>query len=347
MTFNPNATGNKNLGVFSLPFVEEEAKLIFIPIPWEVTTSYGHGCSLGPAAILEASKQLDLFDALYGEFYKLGIFQKSAHPDLLKKSQQLKVKALEIRDKLEMGEELNSTDINTQELINQASKDLNQELYLSSKKLIEQNKLCAVIGGDHSSPFGLVKALSEKHKNLSIIHVDAHLDLRKAYQGYTYSHASIMYNIMNELNPTSLVQLGIRDFCPEEFNMSRDDKRIHTYYDSQVSLRLAMGESWESLCYEAIGKLSDNVYISFDIDGLSPDLCPQTGTPVPGGLSFQQMEILLYLLSKSHKKIVGFDLCEVSVGQNPDSLDCWDSNVGARVLFKLSGAILTNNDSHN
>lgn len=229
-----------------------------------------------------------------------------------------------------------------QKKINQASVQLNEQVYQQSKQVLDQGKFCGVIGGDHSSPFGLIKALSEKHSNLSLLQIDAHMDLRISYQGYKYSHASIMYNVLNELKPHSLVQMGIRDFCPQEQQFASEKENVHTFYDSQVSMQLAQGQSWKTIVAEALSHLSENVYISFDIDGLTPDLCPQTGTPVPGGLSFSQMESLLYLLSKSNKNIVGFDLCEVSPGFKPKSFDCWDANVGARVLFKLAGALLHN-----
>ena len=139
-----------------------------------------------------------------------------------------------------------------------------------------------------------------------------------------------------------MVQLGIRDFCPEEKEYG-ESKGVHTFFDSQVSVDLAAGKTWGTICEEAVSKLSDEVYISFDIDGLMPDLCPNTGTPVPGGLSFSQMESLLHTLSKSGKKVVGFDLCEVAPESEYD-FEGWDANVGARVLFKLSGCLLK---SHN
>lgn len=341
MEFNPNATGTHNSGLFALPYHEEEASLVFLPVPWEVTTSYGHGCSLGPDGIFLASKQLDLCDALYGEFYKMGLHQKPTSQDWLNRSRLLKEKAMDLREKLEKGESFETEDIEAQAEINQASIDLNEWLYEESKKLIDKNKWVAAIGGDHSAPFGLIKALSEKYKNLSILHIDAHMDLRKSYQGYFYSHASIMYNVVNELRPRSLVQLGIRDFCPQEKQMEAETPEIHTFFDSSVNLDLAQGKSWDDILNEVFFHLTDEVYISFDIDGLQPDLCPNTGTPVPGGLSFQQVETMLYKLSQSEKKIVGFDLCEVSPESEYD-LEGWDSNVGARILFKMAGALLTN-----
>ncbi|MCJ8276087.1 MAG: agmatinase family protein [Bdellovibrionales bacterium] len=340
MSFDPNATGNSQNGVFSLPYNQEESQLVLLSVPWEVTTSYGDGTSYGPDAVLESSKQLDLCDALYGTFYEKGIYQIPSEPKHIEAGKILKYKARIIRDRLETGEDLREEEQKIQEEINQASDKTNQWVYENSKSIIDQNKFCGVIGGDHSSPFGLIKALKEKYNDISILHVDAHHDLRKAYQGYKYSHASIMYNVMEELEPHSLVQFGIRDFCPEEHEYAKSHKSVFTYYDSEVALNvLENNTSWTQIMTEAFSKLSDHVYISFDIDGLSPDLCPNTGTPVPGGLSFHQMETLLYNLSQCGKKIIGFDLCEVSPQQS-DELDGWDGNVGARVLFKLCGALL-------
>ncbi len=341
MTFDPNATGNSKNGLFSLPYSEEESDLVLLPIPWEVTTSYGDGCSLGPDAIFAASKQLDLCDALYGSFYSRGIFQKATSDEILAQNKDLKTKAQLLREQLESGNPLTLAQLNIQKEINQACEQLQDWLYSQAQKVLQQDKYCGVIGGDHSAPLGLIRALSEKYSDLSILHIDAHMDLREAYQGYKYSHASIMYNVLQETSVKSLVQLGIRDFCPQEEEISQSDPRVYTFYDSHTSLALARGESWDSLGLQAINKLTDHVYISLDIDGLCPALCPNTGTPVPGGLSFPQLEALLYQLSSSKKQIVGFDLCEVSPG--PNTQESWDANVGARVLFKLAGALLNNN----
>lgn len=344
MTFDPNATGQKEAGIFALPFSEDEAQLVFLPVPWEVTTSFGHGTSMGPDAIMVASKQLDLCDALYGEFYQQGLFQRPTDQKILSQSRLLKEKALHLRELLEKGETIQGEDLHIQSEITLASMKLNQWLYDQAKELRSRNKWVAAIGGDHSAPYGLIKALKEEYEQLSILHIDAHMDLRKAYQGYQHSHASIMYNVMTDLKPTSLVQMGIRDFCPEEKEMADSHKDIHTFYDSQVAVSLASSETWNQICDQAIDQLSDDVYISFDIDGLMPDLCPNTGTPVPGGLSFSQMESLLYKLATSGKKIVGFDLCEVSPESEYD-FEGWDANVGARVLFKLAGALFKSHHS--
>lgn len=338
MDFNPNATGQKDAGIFALPHTLEESQLVFIPVPWEVTTSYGHGTSLGPAAIQVASKQIDLYDGLFGEFYQYGMHMLAPSEKILSQSRLLKEKALHLRDLLEKGEEIVGEDAEIREEINKASLEVNDWLYNTADEMLEQSKYVAVVGGDHSSPFGLIKALKERFDDLSVLHIDAHMDLRNAYQGYKHSHASIMYNVMEEVKPSALVQLGVRDFCPEEKEYSDNHTSIFSFTDSQVSVRMAQGESWGAICKSALHHLSDNIYISFDIDGLQPDLCPHTGTPVPGGLSFGQMEALLHELVKSGKNVVGFDLCEVSPESEYD-IEGWDSNVGARVLFKLAGCL--------
>jgi agmatinase len=344
MNFDPNGTGQKEAGLFALPYSVEESQLVVVPVPWEVTTSFGHGTSLGPDAILTASKQLDLYDGLFGEFYQQGICQLPTPQRILNLSRLLKEKALHLRDILERGERLQGGDRDIQNEINQASLEVNEWLYQQSQELLSKSKRVAVVGGDHSSPFGLIKTLKEKYEDLSILHIDAHMDLRVAYQGYTHSHASIMYNVMEEIQPQALVQMGIRDFCPAEYEYFREHSNIHCFLDSQVSLRLAQGETWGAICKSALRPLSKHVYISFDIDGLNPNLCPNTGTPVPGGLNFAQMEALLHEVSQSGKQVVGFDLCEVAP-ESEYNLDGWDANVGARVLFKLAGLLLNNQAS--
>jgi agmatinase len=193
-----------------------------------------------------------------------------------------------------------------------------------------------VIGGDHSVPLGAIKSIHEKYAGeFGVLHIDAHADLRIAYEGFTWSHASIMYNLMTSQHPPNkLVQVGIRDFCEEEVDFIRERKDIDTYFDLHLKKRMMEGESWKNLCIEIVSHLPDKVYVSFDIDGLDPTLCPNTGTPVPGGLSFAEALGLLRTICESQRKIVGFDLNEVSGGPTREE---WNGNVGARLLYKLCG----------
>ncbi|MDP3436951.1 MAG: arginase family protein, partial [Bacteroidales bacterium] len=130
---------------------------------------------------------------------------------------------------------------------------------------------------------------------------------------------------------SQLTQVGVRDFCQEEAEFINTDPRIRCFTDMELKRNAFEGKNWKKQCEDIVSSLPVNVYITFDIDGLSPDLCPNTGTPVPGGLTFREVDYLLYLLAISNRRIIGFDLCEVAPGKS----DEWDANVGARVLYKL------------
>ena len=323
--FDPSAPAAEDSGLFGLPTDYESAKLAILPAPWEVTTSYGAGTASAPQAILKASHQVDLFNRLFAKAYESGFFMMDYPQELFAKNVKMK-KLAQTEEQLEQ--------------VNQACEEFNRHIYVQSQKVLRDGKFCAVLGGDHSTPFGLIQAIGEKYKrDYSILHFDAHHDLRQAYQGFTHSHASIFYNVMeSSFAPKKLVQVGIRDFCEEEFLYARDNQRIHCYYDHDLAADLFKGKSWQHICDEIVSHLSDNVYVSVDIDGLSPDLCPNTGTPVPGGLSFQQFDFLLERLANKQKKIIGFDLVEVA--PDPQNISEWDANIGARVLFHLCGWLI-------
>ena len=323
-------------GIFGLnQYTSEDSKLILLPIPWEVTTSYGSGTSLGPQAILTASPQLDLYDYYFGEIHEQGIYMLPICEKTQKENHHHKQLAQWVIDNPSHPDSLNKID-----QVNQACDKLENSIYETCTERLRKGQIVGLIGGDHSTPQGLIKALSEHYSgDFGILHIDAHADLRKAYQGFSHSHASIMHNVMSgNFSPQSLVQVGIRDFCEEEFQFISSHKDIHTFFDPEVKSRLLSGDNWKTICQEVLAKLPERVYISFDIDGLSPNLCPNTGTPVPGGLSFEQASFLISQLKKSGKTIVGFDLVEVAPSK--DETDEWDGNVGARILYQLCGYTL-------
>lgn len=333
--FDPNEAAPADSGIFGLPHTPEEANLVLIPVPWDLTTSYGAGAAEGPELIYEASHQVDLFDIEVGKAYEAGYA-------MLDIPLQLHDTNREYRDKMEsfrenIAEKATVTAEAFIEDINDHCERMNDWVYESAKTWRSKGKIVGLIGGDHSSPLGLIHALSEEHNgDFGILHLDAHADLRNAYEDFTYSHASIMYNVMSApFAPKKLVQVGIRDFCEEEFDYIQENKnRIQVYFDSDLKARELGGESWLKIASEIVTQLPEKVYISFDIDGLDPTLCPNTGTPVPGGLSYHQATTLFRLVYESGKKIIGFDLNEVSPGESDTE---WDGNVGARLLFKLCG----------
>lgn len=339
--FNPNDISIPNGNYFALPHTVEQSKLVLLSVPWDVTTSYGGGASLGPDSIIDASAQIDLFDYHCKNIYEDGIGTLPIEENIIEKSETLRKDAQKIIKLLSEG--VNSkNDIITKRInkINSASEKLNEYVYNSAIKWIKEGKCVGLVGGDHSTPLGLLKAVCENYDNIGILHIDAHADLRNAYEGFKYSHASIMYNAINEIETLhKLVQVGIRDFCEEEMEMIESNDKITTFFDLAINDKRMNGIAWVDICKEIIEALPQNVHISFDIDGLTPDNCPSTGTPVPGGLTFNESVFLINEIVKSGRKIVGFDLTEVS----PSEENEWDANVGARILYKLCNFTLFSN----
>lgn len=331
-----NETASYKTGLFGIPTSLETAKVVIIPVPWEVTTSYGGGTALGPETVWKASPQIDLFDLETGTAYQQGYHLLEIPTVLRELNDELRPEALKVREALENAGELNPAMSKIQEQINAGCEKMFDWVYSEAKMILKRGQIPVVLGGDHSSPEGNIRAVSEAcNGEFGVLHFDAHADLRHQYQGFTRSHASIMNNVMtSSWRPQKLVQVGIRDFSEEEYNTISNDERIETYFDANLKRSLFEGESWASICRRIVSGLPEQVYVSFDIDGLSPDFCPHTGTPVPGGLSFDQANYLLRCLMESGKRIVGFDLNEVAPGPEGDE---WDGNVGARLLYKMCG----------
>lgn len=338
--FNPNSLGLVENNIFGLPFTLEEAEVVIIPVPWEVTVSYKSGTANGPSSIYEASLQVDLYDPDIKDAWKLGIAMENVSDHWYKKNLILRKKTSQYIRLLEKG--LKNTSVKKDSLktadticneINKASEQLNNWVKEKALQYFDNKKLAAVLGGEHSCPLGLMQALAEKYPGYAILQIDAHADLRNAYEGFTYSHASIMFNALKIPQVTKLVQVGIRDYCEEEASLiMKLPDRIKTFTDKEIKKSLFEGNTWKNVCDKIIKELPHNVYISFDIDGLDPSLCPNTGTPVPGGLQFEEANYLLQELVNNQKRIVGFDLCETASNKTSEL----DANVGARILYKLS-----------
>ena len=337
MSFDPNGVGVANGNIFGFPVEEASADIVIIPIPWDVTASYKKGTSAGPKAILNASTQLDFFHPKVSKAYETKVFMTPISEEWMAINNRLNMEAAPYFSALETeGEEKASADyIQVINAINDAQHALSSNLEERTLSLIHSGKICGVLGGEHSTPLGLIKALDKTYGSFSVLQIDAHADLRNAYEGFTQSHASIMYNVLHECPGVEhLVQVGIRDLSDEEFQLTQHDARIKSFFDWELNEARFLGKSWDDQCQEIINALTENVYISFDIDGLRPELCPNTGTPVPGGFSLEEVAYLLFKVVDSGKKIIGFDLNEVAPGPSGD----WDANVGARALWELINA---------
>lgn len=330
--FDPNGVGQEGK-LFGLPFDQETSEVIVIPVPWDVTTSFKGGASLGPEAILRVSSQIDLFLHRIPDAWKLGISMLPIDEEWILKNNQARKYAREYIKFLE-GKTVQLSDKDIEIIlqnINSLSRNINDWVWVKAKDILSANKIPVVLGGDHSSPYGLMKAISEVYDDFGVLQIDAHADLRPSYEGFEFSHASIMDNLLKLDKVGQLVQVGVRDFCEQEKNIMDSHPKIKTFYDAFMARERFEGATWARQVDQIIESLPDNVYITLDIDGLEETYCPATGTPVPGGISFNQLIYLFDRLMESGKRIIAFDICEVSGADGE-----WDAIVASRLLYYLT-----------
>ena len=339
--FDPNGVGVDNGNYFSLPCTAEESDLVLLSAPWDVTVSYGAGAAYAPDAMIGASSQLDLFDAAAPDQWRRGIATAPVDYALQERSQRLRGDAEKVIDHLEHGGSADDDAVSRKiRRVNEGCTEMNENLYRQASEWLDRGKLVGLVGGDHSTPYGVIRAIAERHEGAGILPIDAHCDLRGRYEGFEFSHASIMHNVLRDFPQVArIVEVGVRDFCDAEYRRAQSDPRIEMFDDRRLAEAAFEGISWAEQCRRIVECLPREVYVSFDIDGLSPDCCPHTGTPVPGGLTFREACFLLESVVRSGRRIVGFDLVEVV----PKYEERMDEIVGARMLYKLCGLTLKSN----
>lgn len=326
--YNPSGIGLDNGNLFGLPFSFEDSDIIVFPVPWEVTASFGGGTSKAPEAILEASPQLDLYHLDYPDAWKRGIYMLEVSEEIKKLNKQYAIKAQELILLQEKGK-LQSDMKDELAKINEVCDHMRKWVFEQTTVLLNRGKKVILLGGDHSTPLGYIQALAQKHDAFGILQIDAHADLRIAYEGFEYSHASIMHNALKLPELKALVQVGLRDLCQAEIDTINKEDRIHSYFDAHLKEHQFQGVLLSDQWASVVENLPKKVYVSVDIDGLDPKLCPNTGTPVPGGLQFEEVVYLLKMLKESGREIIGCDLSEVGKEE-------WDANVGARMLYQMA-----------
>ena len=335
--FDPNAAAALGSGIYGLPCSADDAEIIIIPVEWELTTSYNRGTIGGPQAVFDGSMQVDLCHHDYPDVWQRGIWMDEFPQELRELHSHLAPISEEIIDGIESGD----VDENPENYEDKymAVEDGFNKMFAWLKDRIAYwkslGKKVGLLGGDHSIPLPYHTYFNEQEEEYGIVHVDAHSDLRIEFEGFKFSHASIFYNVMKYDNVEKLVQVAIRDYCDQEKEIIKNsDGRIKVFYDRNNRRKMYEGSTWKFICDDIINELPNKVYVSIDIDGLDPKLCPNTGTPVPGGMEYEELMYLLNRIKESGKEIIGFDLCEVSPGD-----DEWDGNVGARVLYHLCGIV--------
>lgn len=338
--FNPNDPAGKKT-IFGLPdFTREESKLVIIPACWAPTLSYRTGTEYAPAQILNSSRQIDLYFDLYPKAWQEGIMMLPIKENEIMKTQSLREEIQYLREK-------KGSVAGYQEMLSRINDDchfkMNQPLFETSEHLLHQKKIPAVVGGDHSAPFGAMQALSkislEQNKKFSLLHIDAHMDLRRRYEGLEFSHASAIYNYLQFDALERIVQVGIRDFCQEEDRLALStEERIKRFTNKNMRRDFyRSGRKWDDVTEEIIDSLNtQDVYVTIDMDGFDPKLCPNTGTPVPGGLEYEEFIYLIERMVVAGRRIIGFDICETGVAEKKVDATCYDTDVAARLLWQMS-----------
>jgi agmatinase len=339
-SFDPDAAATPDSGLFGLSCTPDQSAIHVLAVPFDATTSYRPGTRFGPEAVLAASYQIDLFDRIFGKPYEAGI--------VLVQDPQFDVWNEEARQLsepiIELGGHIGDDPDAQRALarVNEIGELVRQSTRSFAEQCLRRGQIPAILGGDHSVPQGAIEACAQANPGLGILHIDAHADLREAFEGFQYSHASILHNVLDSAPGVSaLIQIGLRDVGSREVARIEADDRIHAIFDEDWSEARLGGSPLRELVRTSIAKLPDTVYVTLDIDGLDPALCPNTGTPVPGGLLWSEAMMILTELARSGRKVVGFDLCEVSPGSTGDPEGAgWDAVVGARMLYKLCGCTL-------
>lgn len=334
MSYNPNTNALDNGQFAAINSCNLTSDLVLFPTPWEATVSYREGTIKAPELIRFASLQLDLFDkqyqnidvegrvywdqSLYSEIHQLAMHTRGLVQSKIESDCNLEYEAsCVLRDK-----------------INNNFIKFNEMIYTQSLNAINAGKIVGLVGGDHSIPFGQIKAIGEVYPSFGILHVDAHHDLRPYFQGFKYSHGSIFHNVLGSVKSLdSLVQIGIRDYCKKEYLYAKHHHKVTTFYDADISEQMFNGlGDWGKIVDNIINRLPQHVYISLDMDGLTIENTLSTGTPVPGGLSYAQVRYLINRISSS-RTIIGFDVVECG----PCEID---AIVAMRLIFQLCNASL-------
>ncbi|MBC3757096.1 agmatinase [Hyunsoonleella sp. SJ7] len=260
----------------------EQAKIVLIPVPYDGTSTWQKGADKGPQAFLEASENMELYDIETDtEVYRQGVYLAAPVTE------------------------------------NTSAETMVEAVHQTTKKYIKKNKFVTLFGGEHSISIGSIRAFNEMFPGLTVLHIDAHADLRKSYEGSSCNHACAVYEASQTAN---LIQVGIRSMDIKEKSVMDLDK---TYFAHDM----ATDDSWTDA---AIDQMTDNVFITFDLDAFDPSIVPSTGTPEPGGLLwYETLEFLKQVFEE--KNVVGFDIVELCPNPNEKSSDF----LAAKLYYKM------------
>ena len=315
-----------------------DAPIVLVSAPWAVTSAAGQGAVYTPDAIIDASTHLSLYDVVSNTSIDGKVATAEVDYDLQESSLQLGGDAAKVVAHIEDGGALTGDYFARKVVrINLGFRDMHSSVGKRVFRFASKGKIVGVVGGDHSVAFGAVRSISSVYPQMGVLFIDAHSDLRPSGKIFDYSHLSVARNIVDEIPAVSkLVQVGVRDMSREEMDFAQNHPKITMFCHEKLTAERFSGRSWGEVCDDVVAQLPDKVYISFDIDALSPECCPHTKRPVAGGMTFDEAVCLINRVAESGREIVGFDLTEIV----PVMESGVDAAVGARMLVKLCAAAL-------
>ena len=339
--FNPNDAIPDNGNYFGIPLSPDEAALVLISAPWDVTVSSRAGSSYAPDAIIEASRSVDFFEPMAPFTWRKGIATVPIDYSIQDMSHRLRADAERVIKAYQNNSSAMEGLVYERRLrrVNEASEVMNANIYEQTLHWLMKGKIVGLVGGDQSTAYGAIRAVAEHHSSIGILHIDSSCDLREQYQGFNYSHSSVMHNVLRDVAGVErLVGVGVRAFCPQEWERAESDERVRLFTGQEIWTKHFEGVTWAAICDRILAELPHKVYVSLDIDGLTIECSPHTGSLVAGGLRFPEVIYLLGRIVDSGREIVGFDLTEVV----PDLEDKTDAMVAARLLYNMCCMSLKN-----
>lgn len=329
--------GDDNGGYYFRDAVStEESSVVVVSAPWAVTSAVGEGAAYAPDAIIDASTSMGLYDAMTGVSIEGRVATVEIDYDIQESSQHLGSDADKVLSHIEDGGSV-AGDFFGRKLarINTGFRHMHASVARDVARYAAQGKVVGVVGGDHSVAFGAVRALSERCEGMGVLFLDAHCDMGGDSRIFDYSHRSIARNILEEIPAVShLTMVGVRDCSERDVCEVKQNNRASIFLAEELAAARFAGRSWKECVADVVATLPSEVYVSLDVDVLSPECCPNTVRPVAGGLSFDEVCFLLCEVVASGRRIVGFDLTEVV----PKLQSGIDAVVGARLLAKLCAA---------
>jgi agmatinase len=338
--FDPNSITPDNGNYFGISLNPEESALVLLSAPWDATSSLLQGSSYAPDAIIEMSRFVDFYEPIAPDSWRKGIATIPVDysiQDLSHRLQSDTERLTKLHDEFGLSVINNLMYDRRLKRVNEGSVEVNDALFNQVKQWTERDKIVGVIGGDQSVSYSAIKAMGYKYEKLGVIHVASKCYMREAYQGFDFSHASTMYNVMRDVPQVEQLSIvGAQEFSPIEWERATSNSRVRLFTAQEMWTQQFEGKTWAAQVADIVETMPQNVYVALNISGLMSAYSPNKGRVSNGGLSLYQLIYLMDRVITSGRRIVGFDITEVV----PRAETKRDILIVARLLFKMCSVAL-------